>query len=193
MGQPADVLRFDQVELRRWRVDDIEALHRAITESRDHLLPWMPFAATHDRKQGEGFLSHSEEQWASGEAYNYAITSGGAVIGSCGLHRRIGPGGLEIGYWLHHAWTGKGLATMAAAALVQAGRELPGIDRIEIHHDEANSASGAVARRLGFAEVERVRVPDGPEAPGETGVLVVWRLQIRADTNQQVRGISELS
>lgn len=55
MGQPADVLRFDQVELRRWRVDDIETLHRAITESRDHLLPWMPFAATHDRKQGKGF------------------------------------------------------------------------------------------------------------------------------------------
>ncbi|MFF7987706.1 GNAT family N-acetyltransferase [Streptomyces sp. NPDC007901] len=193
MGQPADVLRFDQVELRRWRVDDIEALHRAITESRDHLLPWMPFAATHDRKQGEGFLARSEEQWASGEAYGYAITSGGVVIGSCGLHRRIAPGGLEIGYWLHHAWTGRGLATMATAALVQAGQELPGIDHVEIHHDEANSASGAVARRLGFAEVERVRVPDGPEAPGETGVEVIWRLQIRADKDQRVRGFSELS
>ncbi|MGW3749045.1 GNAT family N-acetyltransferase [Streptomyces sp. NPDC005134] len=182
MGQPADVLRFDQVELRRWRGDDIESLHRVITESRDHLLPWMPFAATHDRKQGEGFQAHSEEQWASGQAYNYAITSGGVVVGSCGLHRRIGSGGLDIGYWLHHAWTGKGLATMAAAALVQAGRELPGIDRVEIHHDEANSASGAIARRLGFTEVERVRVPDGPEAPGETGVHVRWRLQIRSDT-----------
>ncbi|MGP4013345.1 GNAT family N-acetyltransferase [Streptomyces sp. 4N124] len=178
MGQPADVLRFDQVELRRWRVDDIETLHRTITESRDHLLPWMPFAATHDRKQGEGFLAYSEEQWGTGQEYNYAITSGGVVVGSCGLHRRIGPAGLDIGYWLHHAWTGKGLATMAAAALVQAGRDLPGIDRIEIHHDAANSASGAVARRLGFTEVERIRVPGGPEAPGETGVQVRWRLQI---------------
>lgn len=193
MGQPADVLRFDQVELRRWCVDDIETLHRAITDSRDHLLPWMPFAATHDRKQGEGFLAHSEEQWASGEAYNYAITTGEVVIGSCGLHRRIGPGGLDIGYWLHHAWTGRGLATMAAAALVEAGGGLPGIDRIEIHHDEANAASCAVARRLGFTQVERVRVPDGPEAPGETGVQVIWRLQIRADKNQRVRGFSELS
>ncbi|MFF9090317.1 GNAT family N-acetyltransferase [Streptomyces sp. NPDC014991] len=178
MGQPADVLRSDQVELRRWRGDDIETLHRVITESRDHLLPWMPFAATHDRKQGERFLAHSEEQWTSGQAYNYAITSGGVVVGSCGLHRRIGPGGLDIGYWLHHAWTGKGLATMAAAALVQAGRKLPSTDRIEIHHDEANPASGAVARRLGFTEVERARVPEGPEAPGETGVRVIWRLQL---------------
>ncbi|MFI9542936.1 GNAT family N-acetyltransferase [Streptomyces sp. NPDC052016] len=187
MGQPADVLRFDQVELRRWRVDDVETLHRAITESRDHLLPWMPFAATHDRKQGEGFLAYSEEQWGTGEEYNYAITSSGVVVGSCGLHRRIGPGGLDIGYWLHHAWTGKGLATMAAAALVQAGRDMPGIDRIEIHHDAANSASGAVARRLGFTEVERVRVPGGPEAPGETGVQVRWRLQIGAERDQWLR------
>ena len=76
---------------------------------------------------------------------------------------------------------------MAAAALVQAGRDLPGTDHIEIHHDEANSASGAIAHRLVFTEVERVRVPDGPEAPGETGVQVRWRLQTRADNNQQLR------
>ncbi|MFC9534476.1 GNAT family N-acetyltransferase [Streptomyces sp. NPDC056975] len=111
MGQPPEMLHFDQVELRRWHVDDVETLHRVITESRDHLLPWMPFAATHDRKQAEGFLDLSEEWWASGQAYNYAITSRGMVVGSCGLHRRIGPGGLDIGYWLHRAWTGKGLAT----------------------------------------------------------------------------------
>ncbi|MDB1086101.1 GNAT family N-acetyltransferase [Streptomyces sp. ACA25] len=178
MGQPAEVLRFDRVELRRWRVNDIDTLHRVITESRDHLLPWMPFAATHDRKQGTAFLTYSEEQWATGQEYLYAITSGGVVAGSCGLHRRIGTGGLEIGYWLHHAWTGKGLATMAAAALVQAARKLPGIDRVEIHHDKANSASGAVARRLGFTELEHVQVSDGPEAPGETGIDVRWRLRI---------------
>lgn len=179
MGQPAEVLRFDQVELRRWRGDDIEALDRAITESRDHLLPWMPFAATHDREQGKGFLARSVEGWASGEAFGYAIRSGGVVIGSCGLHRRIGPGGLEIGYWLHHAWTGRGLATMAVTALVEAGRGLPEVDHLEIHHDEANAASGAVARRAGFTEVARVRVPGGPEAPGESGVEVVWRLTMR--------------
>ncbi|MFD7446530.1 GNAT family N-acetyltransferase [Streptomyces sp. NPDC059909] len=179
MQQPAEILRSDQVELRRWRVQDIEILHRLITDSRDHLLPWMPFAASHDRAQGEKFLTLCEEEWASGQAYYYAITSGGVVIGSCSLMRRSGPGGLDIGYWLHHAWTGKGLATMAAAALVNAGRRMPGIDRIEIHHDEANSASGAVARRLGFTEIERVQVPEGPAAPRETGIDVIWRLRTR--------------
>ncbi|MFD8543135.1 GNAT family N-acetyltransferase [Streptomyces sp. NPDC059649] len=178
MEQPAAILRSDLVELRRWRTQDIEILDRLVIESRDHLLPWMPFAASHDRKQGEECLARWEEEWAAGQAYSYAITSGGAEVGSCSLMRRIGPGGLDIGYWLHPAWTGKGLATMAAAALVDAGRRLPGIDRIEIHHDEANPASGAVARRLGFTEVGHVRLPDGPDTPHETGIDVIWRLQI---------------
>jgi ribosomal-protein-serine acetyltransferase len=176
MDHPAETLHFDLGELRRWRVSDVDALHPVIDEALDHLLPWTPWAAGHSRQQTEEYLVRCEEQWESGQMYNYAITSAGAVIGSCGLMRRIGPGGLEIGYWLHPAWTGKGLATMAAAALVQAGRQLPEVDRFEIHHDEANLASGAVPRRLGFTEVERVRKPDGPAAPGETGVLVIWRL-----------------
>ncbi|MEU8915371.1 hypothetical protein AB0D26_19035 [Streptomyces libani] len=66
---------------------------------------------------------------------------------------------------------------MAAAALVEVGRRMSGVDRIEIHHDEADPASGAVARRLGFTEMERVQVPEGPTAPRETGIDVIWRLR----------------
>ncbi|MGA5563540.1 GNAT family N-acetyltransferase [Streptomyces platensis] len=179
MEQPAEILRSDHVVLRRWRGQDLDVPHQLITESRDHLIPWMPFAASHDREQGEAFLVRCQEEWGSGQAYHYAITTDGVVVGSISLMRRIGPGGLDIGYWLHPAWTGKGLATRAAAALVQAGRRMPGIDRIEIHHDEANPASGAVARRLGFTEVERVQLPEGPTAPSETGIDVIWRLETR--------------
>jgi RimJ/RimL family protein N-acetyltransferase len=177
MEQPAETLTFDQVELRRWRVSDIETLNQVVTESLAHLLPWMPWAASHDRNAIAEYLTRSAGEWESDQAYNYAITSGGAVIGSCGLMRRIGPGGLEIGYWLHPEWTGRGLATMSAAALLRQGFELAEIDRIEIHHDAANQASGAVPRRLGFTEVERLQVPDGPVTPGEVGIDVIWRIQ----------------
>ena len=57
---------------------------------------------------------------------------------------RIGPGGLEIGYWVHRACTRRGLATAASAALVEAAFGLPGVDRIEIVHDELNVASAGV-------------------------------------------------
>lgn len=176
MDVPAEILRSDQVELRRWRTGDLDALDHAIHESLGHLVPWMPWAAGHGRRDTAGFLARSQDEWGSGEAYAYAITSEDVVIGNCGLHRRIGAGGLEIGYWLHPRWTGRGLATAAAAALVGQGFGLTGIDRLEIHHDAANAASGAVARRLGFTEIAHVPEPEGPSAPGEVGIEVVWRM-----------------
>ncbi|MEU6347289.1 GNAT family protein [Streptomyces sp. NPDC046977] len=175
MEEPAESLAADRVALRRWRGTDLDALHRAIDESLDHLLPWMPWAADHGRPQTAAFLARVHDEWESRQTFAYAVTSGAAVIGGCGLHRRIGAGGLEIGYWIHPRWTGQGHATAAAAALVREGFRLTGIDRIEIHHDAANRASGAVARRLGFTEVERFPAPEGPAAPGEVGVDVIWR------------------
>lgn len=176
MEEPAEMLSADQVELRRWRMSDLDALERAIRESRDHLVPWMPWAAGQDRQATADFLTRSQEEWEAGQAFNYAITSADAVIGSCSLHRRIGAGSLDIGYWLHPRSTGRGLATMATAALVRQGFQMAGIDHLEIHHDAANAASGAVALRSGFTEVERTRAPEGPVAPGEVGIDVVWRM-----------------
>jgi RimJ/RimL family protein N-acetyltransferase len=177
MDEPAESLSFDQVVLRRWRMSDLDALERTIRESAEHLVPWMPWAADRGRPQTAEFLARSQEEWVTGEAFAYAITSEDAVIGSCGIMRRIGEGGLDIGYWIHPEWTGRGLVTMAASALVRQGFQLAGVDRIEIHHDVANPASGAVARRLGFAEVERRQAPpEGPTAPGEAGIDVIWRL-----------------
>lgn len=79
---------------------------------------------------------------------------------------------------------------MAAGALVHQGFQLAGIDRVEIHHDAANPASGAVAARLGFTEAGRVRAPDGPTAPGEVGIHVIWRMtgdQWRARASEGAR------
>ncbi|WP_030759897.1 GNAT family N-acetyltransferase [Streptomyces sp. NRRL F-2664] len=176
MEKPAESLRSDLVVLHRWRTDHLDALDRAIQESRAHLLPWMPWAADAGRQQTADFLTRMQQQWESGEAYGYAITEDARLVGTCVLMRRIGEGGLDIGYWLHPARTGRGLVTMACTALVAEGFRLPGIDRIEIHHDAANHASGAVARRLGFTEAERVPAPEGPLTPGESGIDVIRRL-----------------
>lgn len=45
---------------------------------------------------------------------------GDEVVGGCGLHRRVGPGGLEIGYWVHAAWTRRGIAAAAGFTRVAA-------------------------------------------------------------------------
>jgi ribosomal-protein-serine acetyltransferase len=172
--EPDEIISRDPVTLRRYRPDDLDAVFGAVTESLDHLRPWAPWAAGYTRQSAAEFLAKSERDWVDGAEYNYAIITGGALAGGCGLMARIGPGGLEIGYWVHRAYTRRGLATAASAALVEQAFRLPGVDRVEIVHDELNVASGGVPRKLGFTEVGRR--PIEPRSPEGTGVGVVWRL-----------------
>jgi ribosomal-protein-serine acetyltransferase len=172
--EPDQVITCGPVILRRWREDDLDAVFRAVTESLDHLRPWMPWAADYSRQSAAEFLAKSAVGWADGHEYGYAIIAGGALAGSCGLMDRIGPGGLEIGYWVHRAHTRRGLATTASAALVDQAFRLPGVNRVEIVHDELNVASRGVPLKLGFTKVGRRPLDESPA--GGTGVGVVWRL-----------------
>jgi RimJ/RimL family protein N-acetyltransferase len=176
MDNPAQILVHGEVELRRWRAADAPRVYQIVTASLDHLRPWLPFAAGFDRAKATQLADRFERDWESDGAYNYAITTRGAVVGSCGLIRRIGPGGLEVGYWLHPAHTGRGLATMAVRALVEQAFALPDVERVEIVHDTANTPSAGVPRRLGFIELGRRASPPETLTPGEAGVDIVWRL-----------------
>jgi ribosomal-protein-serine acetyltransferase len=172
--RPDELIEHGPVTLRRYRETDVDAVFQAVTESADHLRPWMPWAAAYSRQSAAEFLAKAARDWADGTEYNYAITTGGGTLaGGCGLMARIGPGGLEIGYWVHRAYTRRGLATAASAALVEQAFRLPGIERVEIVHDELNVASGGVPRKLGFTEVGR-RALDAPTPEG-SGIGVVWR------------------
>jgi ribosomal-protein-serine acetyltransferase len=176
MTSPSEVLSHGQVSLRRWHPDDAAALLAAVTESMTELVPWMPWAEHYDEDRAAQYLRDCEEQWASGNAFNYAIVVGGQIVGSAGLHNRVGDGGLEIGYWVHSDWTGRGVATDAAAALTDAALALPGIDRVEIYHDAANAASGRIPAKLGYARLgERPGRDLWPSAPSESGTDVVWQ------------------
>jgi RimJ/RimL family protein N-acetyltransferase len=104
----------------------------------------------------------------------WGIFAGPAIAGSCGLHRRVGPGGFEIGYWVHAAHTRRGYATAAVVALTSVAVAQPGISFVEIHHDRANLASAAVPRKLGFELIGEARVE--PRTQAESGVTFVWRM-----------------
>jgi RimJ/RimL family protein N-acetyltransferase len=178
-NRPNGLIEHAPVTLRRFRAEDVDALFGAVTESLEHLRPWMPWAADYSRASAGEYLARSIKGWDEGTEYNYAILTGDApggsvLVGSIGLMTRCGPGGLEIGYWVHRAYTGRGLATAATAALVRQAFGLPGVDWVEIVHDELNMASGQIPRKLGFTEFERR--PLDPPPPSGTGTGVVWRL-----------------
>ena len=180
--RPNELIEHPPVTLRRYRAEDADALFDAVTGSLDHLRPWMPWAADYSRASAKEYLAASIKGWDEGTEYNYAILAatpgGSALAGSIGLMTRCGPGGLEIGYWVHRAYAGRGLATAATAALVRQAFGLPGVDWVEIVHDELNVASGQIPRKLGFTEVERR--PLDPPPPSGTGTGVVWRLKRQA-------------
>ena len=82
---------------------------------------------------------------------------------------------LEIGYWVHAAFLRRGIATEAVRRLCAEAFDDEAVQRVEIHHDRANFASGRVAAAAGFELVgER---PDERKAPGEEGIECVWRLE----------------
>ena len=112
--------------------------------------------------------------WEAGGDLVVGIFMDGEVVGGSGLHRRRGPGVLEIGYWVHVDHVGKGIATETSAMLTTAAFTVPGIERVEIHHDKANVASAGIPRRLGFTLAEETI--DAVTSPGEVGIDCEWRI-----------------
>lgn len=175
---PAERLTGTAVVLVRARVGHLDELQAALEHSHAELQEWMDWAGDEPqtREATRQFLESRGPAWEAGTEYGFAMTDpdGGEVIGSCGLMRRIGEGGLEIGYWVRSDRTGRGVATEAARLLTDAALALPDVDHVEIHHDEANAPSGRVPEKLGYTLVERQSVE--PVNPGEVGVSLVWRI-----------------
>ncbi|MFJ8015564.1 GNAT family N-acetyltransferase [Streptomyces sp. NPDC096339] len=177
MDLPQQVIELGDLTLRRFdREADVAELARVIEESLEHLRPWMVFVAGHSRGDTTEFLGRRHEAWESGREFTYAIVLSGAIVGACQLFLREGgpENGRELGYWLHPAATGRGVVTRAVRALVDQAFRFPGVDYVEVVHDPANRASGAVPARLGFHEL--LRRPAERRSTAGTGEEQVWRL-----------------
>ncbi len=175
--RPPAALEVGDLILVRWREEDLDVLLASLSGTIGHLRPWMPWASRNDRDSVGQFLAAGEAGWRGGDRFEYSVRDRGRkVLGSAGLMRRIAPGGLELGYWVHVDHTRRGVATLAAAALTRTALALADVDHVEIHHDEANVASGRVPARLGFRNLGTR--PARAQAPGDVGREVRWRLDM---------------
>ena len=180
---PAEVhVPSGRLRIRRWVAADEPALRAAIAASAEHLRPWMVWVKEEPLSPGArlALIRSWDEAWERGNEAVYGIfraddDAGGVVVaGGCGLHRRADsrPDVVEIGYWVHADHVRQGIATEAAGALTSAAFALAATTTVEIKHEVANTASGRIPDRLGYAFVGTI--VDGETVDGAARQLACW-------------------
>lgn len=158
---PAYRVHTARLVIRCWNPDDAPLLEMAITQSLDHLRPWMPWAQQEpeDIQRKIERLRQFRGMFDLGQDFIYGIFNQDEtqVLGGTGLHTRAGEGAREIGYWIHKDYINQGLATEASAALTRVAFEIDQVKRVEIHCDPQNARSAAVPRKLGFTHEATLR------------------------------------
>ena len=158
--------------LRTFDTADALALRLAIDESRESLWPWLPWARDqHLTLAGTLFTIQKFESeltpvtHAAGKL-NLVVgifdVTTGRLLGGTGAHTfRPSAHQAEIGYWVRTSERGRGICTRAAAAMIDwlfAPQSAGGfkLRRAEIICAGGNSASAAVARKLGARDEGRL-------------------------------------
>lgn len=151
MSDVPDRLSTPRLTLRRWRPEDADALRAALDESDAHLRPWIPFMKDEPRTLAqtkswiEDLVAHHDAQ----TALRYGAWRGDELIGEVLLIDRVGPGRLELGYWIRASAVGQGFATESAQAMVTLAFDRLRISEVRLVVDAGNGPSLKVAERLG--------------------------------------------
>ena len=169
-SNPAYRIETKRLVVRCYNPSDAPLLAESVTESLEHLRPWMPWVHS-EPEPLEGKIQRLKRfrgLFDLGQDFIYGIFNldGTKLLGGTGLHTRLGESELEIGYWIHKDYINQGLVTESTAALIKVAFELLHIHRIEIHCDPGNTASAAIPRKLGFTHEGTLR--------GKTRFLDVW-------------------
>ena len=178
ISKPAYRIETKRLVLRCWEPEDAAMIQEATASNKEHLLPFMPWAADEPQtvEQKVELTRRFRGLFDRGEDYVYGIFNKdeSRALGGTGLHTRLADIALEIGYWLHKDFINHGFITESTAALTKVAFELYHVERMEIHCSVENLASAAVPRKLGYIhEATRRRLG---YAHGTTSDSMIWSL-----------------
>lgn len=175
MAAMPDVLEAGPMSLRRWRPEDVDEVLEAVRSSFAELQQWMHWAQTMPTREEQlETLTEGNAAFDAGTDFGFLFLETGALVGGGGVHRRVGPGAVEIGYWVRSDRHNHGYATRATEAMTDAAFTfLADVHRVEIHMDCTNVASARVPDKLGYRLLrteQREKL-----ALAHTGVGHVWQ------------------
>jgi RimJ/RimL family protein N-acetyltransferase len=160
-SNPAYRIETERLVIRCYNPADAPLLAESVTESLEHLRPWMPWVYNEPEPIEEKVrrLKLFRGNFDLGQNFTYGIFNPEEtkLIGGTGLHTRLSGTELEIGYWIHKDYINRGLVTESTAALVKVAFEIVHVHRLEIHCDPGNFASAAIPRKLGFTHEGTLR------------------------------------
>jgi RimJ/RimL family protein N-acetyltransferase len=167
-----DLVKGEQVVLRRFRPDDAPAVQAACNDEMiQQFLPFLPRPYTYDDAMHWISVGSVGAFEAGGAGYAVADPTTDQLLGSGGLSFRS-PGVGEIGYWVAPEVRGRGVAT-AAARLIAAHAFATGYKRLLIRTEPTNGNSHRVAIGAGFSR-ESLERAGGGTPDGSRRDLVVW-------------------
>jgi len=186
-----DRVETERLILRRWVAADAPAMEAIWREPRvwDSLQPNRPF----DPNQWRGMLDRHLRHWDAHGFGLWAVTTpeNPRPMGWIGAsHPTFVPElaeEVEIGWTLHPALWGMGLATEGATAATAAAFDALPNERVISLIDPRNAPSMAVANRLGMSRAGEATPPDLGEP------LIVYALSRRSASSSSSRGASAQS
>lgn len=180
MNAPVYSVRTERLQIRGYEPSDAAPSGELVKANLEHLgrfMPWATLEATSVDARLAWIRAMRAELDRGGSDLVYGIfdREGREMIGSVGLHARIGSRALELGYWISAAHEGRGYVTEAAGALTRIAFDVHQVKRVEIHCDPRNVRSAGVPRRLGYTHdaTLRRRFLDGD---GQERDAMVWSL-----------------
>ncbi|MBI4672337.1 MAG: GNAT family N-acetyltransferase [Chloroflexi bacterium] len=165
-----DHFETERLLIRSPRPGDGQMLFAAVTESIEHLKPWMPWAhqpITLEAEEGTARRMHADFLKREDLPLFIFNRKSGAFIGGSGLHRfDWAVPRFEIGYWVRTREIGKGYITEAVAGIANFAFEQLFAERIEIRVDNRNESSWRIPERLKFT-LEGIHRRDARGVQGE--------------------------
>jgi RimJ/RimL family protein N-acetyltransferase len=153
-------IETERLVLRCPELMDLDTVHEVVSVSVDALRPWMPWVEPEpiSKEQRANDVRRLRARFDQDEDYTYFVFAGdGPMVGGMGLHPRVGPGGVELGYWIRPSEQRQGLAVEGASALIRAAFECIGVDRVEIRIEPTNGPSRRVVEKLGVRKEATLR------------------------------------
>jgi ribosomal-protein-serine acetyltransferase len=142
----------DEITLRLIEADHAEELFAVVDANRDSLLPWMRWVnEVTDPEVLRGHISQWVKQTAETGCMSLGIEMDGELVGVV-FHVRPDTVNkqVEVGYWLAESARGRGAASRAVRAMLDITFRDLGFNRVNIRVAPENTASLALAERLGF-------------------------------------------